>query len=261
MTKKFAVLGSPISHSLSPRIHKAAFEFYQTEATYTSFEVTELSAFLDSHKDYSGFSLTMPLKDQAYLASLIRGGAASKAECVNTLVARDGAWLGYNTDVFGIQQALGPNIQKEALVIGTGATARSAIVALQEMDQLVSVWGRDSQKAKQLSQKYGVSLVQDLDKSWDQQLVVSTLPGTALDPYLGDDWTPSGVLLDVAYNPWPSKAAKLWSIGGKAISGIEMLIWQAIAQQRLFHGNALDQQLDREGELHFHISKALGMAK
>jgi shikimate dehydrogenase len=69
------------------------------------------------------------------------------------------------------------------------------------------------------------------------------------------------MLLDVAYDPWPSGAAKLWSVNHEVISGIEMLIWQAIGQQRLFAGNQLEEPLENEHKLVEAVREALSMAK
>lgn len=261
MTKRFAVLGSPISHSLSPKIHAAAFEFSHTPASYEMFDVSELEPFLRSHSDFAGFSLTMPLKTQAYELASRLSAEAQLSESVNTLIREVSSWHGYNTDIFGIKMALSGVTAKSALVIGTGATARSAIIALQEMNLDVFVWGRDEAKIRELTSKYGVSEAKDLFHGCQLEIVVSTLPPRALDEHLSNKLEPTGLLLDVAYNPWPSAAASLWSKSGESRSGIEMLIWQAIAQQRLFQGNKIDQPLEDEQELYLFISKALGMAK
>jgi shikimate dehydrogenase len=69
------------------------------------------------------------------------------------------------------------------------------------------------------------------------------------------------MLLDVAYDPWPSEAAKLWSVNHQVISGLEMLIWQAIGQQRLFAGNQLEETLNNEQNLVAAVREALSMAK
>jgi shikimate dehydrogenase len=87
------------------------------------------------------------------------------------------------------------------------------------------------------------------------------LPPRALDEHLGSiSAKPNGLLLDVAYDPWPSKAAALWG-PEKTISGLEMLIWQAVGQQRLFAGNDLSEALNGEKELLLAVRSALDVAK
>ena len=132
---------------------------------------------------------------------------------------------------------------------------------MQELDKQISLWGRSANPLKQLSAEFDVRQQLHLHKACEVDLVISTLPPRALDEHLSAIRTrPSGMLLDVAYDPWPSKAAELWG-KEKTISGIEMLIWQAVGQQRLFAGNDLSEALPNEKELVLAIRSALDMAK
>jgi shikimate dehydrogenase len=263
MTKHYAVLGSPISHSKSPIIHSAAFKFQGVAADYRAIEVTDgLGEFIASQTDgYQGFSITMPLKEQALDFADRADSLAIATGAANTLIRTETGWDAYNTDVFGIQQAVSAIRFKSVAVIGTGATARSAIVAMQQLDKQVSIWGRSAQSIKQLAAEFEVSTQSLFHKACEADLVISTLPPQALDEYLPTlKAQPRGILLDVAYDPWPSQAANLWG-AERTISGIEMLLWQALGQQRLFAGNDLDEPLSREKELLSAIRDALNMAK
>jgi shikimate dehydrogenase len=86
----------------------------------------------------------------------------------------------------------------------------------------------------------------------DSDLVISTLPGGALDPEAlrlskGSRFDPKGALFDVAYQPWPSEIARVWLQGEQQIiSGLEMLLWQAVAQLRIFKEGSATQQLPNE---------------
>jgi shikimate dehydrogenase len=257
------VLGSPISHSKSPVIHSAAFASLGLDAEYGSFEVSSaLEEFLATKSiDYRGFSVTMPLKEEALNLAERVDSVAIASGAANTLLRTDTGWDAYNTDVFGIQMALASKKFRSVAILGTGATARSAIVAMQELDKSVVIWGRNSAAIKQLTAEYEIRTEPLLHKAVQADLVISTLPPRSLDDHLDSlEAKPSGLLLDVAYDPWPSKAAGLWS-PERTVSGLEMLIWQAVGQQRLFAGNDLSEPLPGEKELLLAIRSALDMAK
>ena len=263
MTSRYAVLGSPISHSKSPLIHAAAFATRNVAATYEAIEVAnDLSAFVTGKgAEFQGFSVTMPLKDQALNLADRADSLAIGTGAANTLIRTSTGWDAYNTDVFGIQKAIAGRKFKTVSVIGTGATARSAIVAMQELDKEVSVWGRNQAALKQLSAEFDVATQSQFHKACEADLVISALPSGALDALAESlRTTPRGLLLDVAYDPWPSKGAETWGLEN-SISGIEMLIWQALGQQRLFAGHDIDEPLDNEKEVLVAIRSALNMAK
>jgi shikimate dehydrogenase len=263
MTDQYAVLGSPISHSKSPIIHNAAFAFGKIPATYQAIELADdLAGFMQNlTPDFRGFSITMPLKTQALDFAERADSLAIGTGSANTLVRTATGWDAFNTDVFGIQQAVAGLKIKTVSVLGTGATARSAIVAMQELGKEVIIWGRTQGSIKQLCAEFEIHQQPKLHKAFEADLVISTLPPRALDEHLVEVKNkPTGKLLDVAYDPWPSKAAELWG-ESQTISGLEMLIWQAVGQQRLFAGNDLDEPLPAEKELVQNIRAALNMAK
>jgi shikimate dehydrogenase len=263
MTKRYAVLGSPISHSKSPLIHKTAFDFLGIDAGYQAIELaTDLQAFMESQpQDFFGYSVTMPLKELALNFADRADSLAIATGAANTLVRTETGWDAFNTDVLGIQLATSKLKFKSVSIIGTGATARSAIVAMQELGKSVAVWGRNQAAVAQLAAEFEVNTYAQFHKACEADLVVSTLPPRALDVLATElRTTPKGYLLDVAYDPWPSEAAKLWGLE-KTVSGLEMLIWQAIGQQRLFAGHDLDESLSNEKELLVAIRTELNMAK
>jgi shikimate dehydrogenase len=254
MSKKFAVLGSPISHSLSPAIHAAAYEAMGETWTYDRFQVEskDLEEFLIKSQDiYSGFSLTMPLKEAAYGIASFADSVSSTTKATNTLVRSGNNWNGFNTDVFGITQSIAATVSgevKNVLVLGSGATAVSAVTAIAESfpGARISVHARNVVKVSQLL-KFAKNLGTRarrvrfvMPRLAGADIVISTLPSGVLNEFasklsVSRRFRPRGVLLDVAYNPWPSEIAKVWSNSGSVvISGKEMLIWQALAQIRIF---------------------------
>ena len=254
VTKQLAVLGSPIAHSKSPLIHSAAYGVLGLDWSYDKHEVRKggLSAFLsDLGPEWLGLSLTMPLKEEAFRLAQVADRAALATMAVNTIVRTDSGWAGFNTDVFGIVQSLHlANLGEltRVLVIGSGATATSAVTAVRQHapNAKVEIFARNARTrgelvtfAKNLGLK--AKAVSNLKKSCTQaDLVISTLPAHALDEVAtgfakGKKFNPTGALLDVAYQPWPSELAKVWVEARRpVISGLDMLLWQAVAQIRIF---------------------------
>jgi shikimate dehydrogenase len=256
----FAVLGSPISHSKSPVIHNAIFRELGESHSYQAVELAaDLKEYLSQlDESWQGLSLTMPLKEQALDAAMRVDFVAVQAQAVNTLIKTDSGWDGFNTDVFGIQQAfLGKKFSSVA-VLGTGATARSAIVAMLEAGKNVSVWGRNPAKVSALASEFEISVIDKLHTALSQPAVISTVIAGALDELLKGEY--KGLLLDVIYHPWPTKLALHFPEKNR-VSGLEMLLWQAIGQQRLFHQHDLDEPLAGEAKLILAARKALEMAK
>lgn len=258
-----AVMGSPIGHSLSPFLHRAAYrEMGLTGWSYASFECDEerLPGMLrelrpvrgggpDTAGTWAGLSLTMPLK-RAVLPLLDTVSAlAVEVGGANTVVFADGAAHGENTDVYGIERALaeaGVIAPRSATVLGGGATAGSALAALRDLGLFaVTLVVRDPAKAKEtaeVAERLGVALsvrtFDKLDALTNVDLVVSTLPGRAADGYAG---LLAGVpaLFDVVYSPWPTSAAvAVRAAGGTVVGGFEMLLHQAVRQVELMTGRA-----------------------
>ena len=255
MTKHYAVLGSPISHSKSPLIHGTIFNHLNTDADYTCHNVVDLADFLKSEHGLSGLSLTMPLKDQAFAAANELDFWAQRTESVNTLKKTDSGWAGYNTDVFGLRQAASQLTFHSVAVLGTGATARSALAAFQ--DSNLMLWGRNQDSAQDLSKRFGASN-QELMAALSADLVVSTIPGSALSGLISKDTRPPGALISADYGTDARLAGASFA---NAISGLQMLMWQAVGQERIFSGLGLNTPLPDEEILIEAIREALDVAK
>lgn len=266
---KAAVLGSPISHSLSPVLHRAAYEALGLDHTYEAIEVSENNLVnfitgLDSQ--WLGCSLTMPLKEVAFQVADYVDDVAIQAGAINTLVFGENI-LGFNTDVSGIVDSFnefGVSQPNTAVVFGAGATARSTLVAFSKLSiSEVHVVARNSEKAQVLV-KLGeqldlkVSHSELSDSRWlAADVVVNTTPKNALDDVAMLVDSPAGVLLDVIYDPWPTLLAASWGVqGGQIISGLSMLLHQAVHGVKLMTGqpgpiedmrSALNQELLTRG--------------
>ena len=250
---KYAVLGSPIAHSKSPVIHRVILDHLELDNEYLKFEVTDLESFLESHSEFLGLSLTMPLKVQALIVAGKVSDLALEASAANTLYLSDGVWCADNTDIFGLQQAAAHLQPKSVGVLGTGATARSAVVAFRNAP--LKLWGRRSEAAVPLAENFDASLA-SLQEVLSCDLVISTLPTGALSEILVGQPSFSGTLLDVAYSN------KLGTEHfAESISGLDMLIWQAVGQQRIFNGEGPETPLEDEAKLVETIRATLGMTK
>ena len=278
LTQNYAVLGSPIDHSKSPLIHRAAYRVLGLDWNYGRHEVIKgaLRSFIEGlDESYQGFSLTMPLKEEAVRFADKLDYYAKLTGAVNTLAKSQNEsgqqiWTGYNTDVFGIIQSIsqssalaGKNLTdeiKQVLVVGSGATATSAVTAVHALAPGATVWlfARNF-KSRALLHAYAeqLGLKVKISKNLRKQantvdLMISTLPGHALDEaaeklYSSKRFAPVGVLLDVAYQPWPSVIASAWIRHDRTvISGLEMLIWQAIVQLRVFVTGSTSEPLSNE---------------
>jgi shikimate dehydrogenase len=251
MTTRLAVLGSPIAHSKSPALHRAAYRALGLDWRYDAVEVTaeELSDFLGGlDGSWRGLSLTMPLKREVLPLLDSRSPLVEEVGAANTVLVRDGAREGYNTDVPGIIAAFreaGAEALTSVQVLGAGATAASVLAAISRLGATqVTVSARDTAKAaplEQLARRLGLALtIRPLgvidDPAVLPSAVVSTLPGGAdAGVAFPEELRRAAVLFDVAYEPWPSALARQWqAAGGTVIGGLSMLLHQAIGQVRIF---------------------------
>lgn len=275
------VMGSPISHSVSPVIHSAAYETLQLDWEYEKREcvAAELSTVLDGlDNSWRGLSLTMPLKEQAHRIARTVDPLGQLSGVVNTLKRTPTGWDGWNTDIQGLARVIVDSgaAVGETLVIGTGATAVSAVLAAFAAGaHRVSVWGRREEAVEALVQQFNglqadmlgespwthmpASSARVLDlraadrERWTSDttsLVVSTLPGSVGSSLRIPDAVKQVPLVDVAYDPWPSPLACRWeAAGGSSYSGLAMLVYQALLQIRVFVSGDVTKSLPHEEDV------------
>ncbi|WP_020117460.1 shikimate dehydrogenase [Streptomyces canus] len=245
--RRAAVLGKPIAHSLSPVLHRAAYEeLGLTGWSYDRFELDEaaLPAFVEQlGPEWAGLSLTMPLKRA--VIPLLDGisDTAASVEAVNTVVfTEDGRRLGDNTDIPGMAAALrerGIEQVDSAAILGAGATASSALAALARIcTGEVVAYVRSEARAAEMRQ-WGERLdVEIRTADWADAaealrapLVIATTPAGATDALAHAVPERPAALFDVLYDPWPTELAARWSmIGGAVVSGLDLLVHQAVLQ-------------------------------
>jgi shikimate dehydrogenase len=245
-----AVFGSPIAHSLSPALHRAAYAELGLDWSYQAVEVTEATLPTALDGDWAGLSLTMPLK-RAVLPLLDEVSAlATAVGGANTVLYEGGRRRGDNTDVYGIVTALaqaGVASPASAIVLGGGATAASAVAALRELGIAKTTLAvRDPARAVEaaaaadrLEVAVQVAPLDDLAALLPVDLVISTLPAGGADRYADVIAASGAAVLDVVYAPWPTPlAAAVTAAGATVADGFSMLLHQAVRQVTLMTGRS-----------------------
>jgi shikimate dehydrogenase len=249
------VLGSPVAHSLSPVLHRAAYAELGLDWRYDAVETAEadLAGFLDGlDTTWRGLSLTMPLKRTVVPLLDELSATAVLAQAANTVVLEGGRRLGHNTDVPGVGAALAERdvtTLGSALVLGGGATAASAALALCDLGVgRVTLAVRDATRTQETLDAVGrhprpapvrvVPLSEPLSQgegAWD--VLVSTIPASAQQPHLTALVARVGVVFEVLYEPWPTPLARAASDGGRVlVGGLDLLVHQAVLQVELMTG-------------------------
>ncbi|MGO1769930.1 MAG: shikimate dehydrogenase family protein [Microbacterium sp.] len=257
---RLAVWGYPIDHSRSPQLHSSAYRELGLDWTFVRRRVDEAglgAALTDLDETWRGLALTMPLKDAAWRQAFSRDRHAELTGAVNTLLLAGDVSRprGFNTDVGGIVRALaeaGLDGAERVRILGSGATAASALVAVAESGaESVQVVARRPERAAQLAvigERTGVRVdaVGFDDVSSVADLTIATLPGGAAlaDAQLVRLVGTGGPLFDVAYDPWPSPLARRWE--GPVVTGLGMLLHQAVLQVRIFVSGERDEPLPGE---------------
>jgi shikimate dehydrogenase len=248
-----AVLGDPISHSLSPLLHRAAYAALDLPWQYDAHRVAaaELAGFVgDLGSEWRGLSLTMPLKQAAIRLCESIEPLAAQVDAVNTMVRTQTGWSGHNTDVGGCVDAVraaGLDSVERAVVVGSGATAGSVLAALAELGaRKVVVLARSAQRAQrvvELGHHWGVDVERlplEAAPAEPVDVLVSTVPATAQQERAAD-WAalvrPGGLVFDVVYEPRETPLLSAATRRGMVtVPGTELLLRQAARQVTLMTG-------------------------
>jgi shikimate dehydrogenase len=254
MVRRAAVLGYPIEHSLSPILHEAAYQALDLHGWhYDKIECDEagLPSLVDSMgPEWAGLSLTMPLKRVALTVADEVSPLAQAVGAANTLVfAPGGGRRADNIDVAGMVSALreaGLTRVEQAVILGAGGTAQSALAAVRELGHRsptvlvrnLARTGELRETAERLGMQPTISDGLFTEPLPAADLVISTLPGGAADPLSTTRWKPDTMVLDVVYAPWPTSfAGSALAAGCPVVSGLTVLLYQAVAQVELMTGH------------------------
>lgn len=243
-----AVIGEPVSHSLSPAIHRAGYRAAGLGWDYDAIAVApgELVEFVTTCRDsgqWAGLSVTAPHK-QALLSLGEPDAVARLAGAGNTIVF-GAETLVHNTDVPGFVRAWRHRGLAEivtAVIVGNGATARSLLIALAGLAvRSVTVLARSPERAESLlslGQMLGITMeAQPLEaRIGDTDLVANTIPASATARWAPEWASRSAVLFDAVYDPWPTPLAEAAAPEQPVITGLELLAGQAVDQFHLLTG-------------------------
>jgi shikimate dehydrogenase len=258
-----AVLGSPVAHSLSPVMHRAAYVELGLDWTYDAVEVAEddVERFVaDLDPSWRGLSITAPLKRRAAALVDERSDDVAALGVANTVLLGHGRTAGHNTDVPGGVAALreaGLDDVRSARVLGGGATAASMALALARLGTTtLEVIVRDVSRAAdvvQVGEAAGLEVkVRHLDRPMVKKvdLLVSTVPGGVIGARSHELVDGSRAVFDVVYDPWPSPlAAAAAESGVPVVSGLDLLAHQAALQVELMTTRTVSPQLLRDAAL------------
>ncbi|MGL1932820.1 MAG: shikimate dehydrogenase [Desulfotalea sp.] len=249
-TKTYGIIGNPVSHSMSPIIHNAAFADLNINAAYLPFTVEDVGNAIAGVKALSiyGLSVTIPHKESVipYLDDV--DSVAKKIGAVNTVVRHevDGDVIlkGYNTDWIGANRALSEVADLEGnvvLLLGAGGSARAIAFGLKQAGAEVILANRSVDKVAKLASEVGCSFCElsEIDKHDFRIVVNATSVGMAplenITLLSREQLEPVEVVMDIVYAPLETcllKEAK--KAGCKTVSGLEMLLYQAVAQFELW---------------------------
>jgi len=254
--RRAAVLGSPITHSLSPVLHGAAYQALGLQGWhYDRIECDEaaLPGLIEGMgPEWAGLSLTMPLKRVALTVAGEVSPLAQAVGAANTLVfpsaGPGGGSRAENTDVAGLVETLreaGLTRVERPVILGAGGTAQAALAAVRELGhespavlvRNLARTGELRETAERLGMRPVISGALFEEPLPAADLVISTLPAGAADPLSSTRWSPGATVLDVVYASWPTPLARsALAAGCPVASGLAVLLHQAVAQVELMTG-------------------------
>ncbi len=254
MTKKFAVLGDPVEKSLSPLIHNLWYRRLGIDAEYSKITVSDEPALQTvaarlRDEGYEGFNVTVPLKNCAFRLAKNHDEVALNCSSVNTMIAETGGWRGANTDVYGITAALDETDidwrkkTTKAVIIGAGGAAAAALYALREIatgDSSVVIVNRTPANGEKLA--LALNIAAEVRRFSELNTVAAEadlLINTAAEDADFGNFTPqnpAAIAFDAVYTRRSGFSRRAKEGGLSVIGGIRMLIYQAAAAFRLWHG-------------------------
>jgi shikimate dehydrogenase len=262
---KCAVLGDPIAHSLSPVLHRAAYDVLGLDWTYEALRVPSggLASFLAGLDDgWRGLSLTMPLKREVLSLVEERSAVVDLAGAANTVVLDRGVARLDNTDLPGATAALRERYDGPVTgvtILGAGATAASVGLALCDLGaRTVRLLARSPERAAPTAAAVAAHATRptvtvgglDDDLGHDPDVLVSTVPVAAQTPSLVRRCDAVPVTFEVLYDPWPTPlAAAALAQGRVLVGGLDLLVHQAVLQLELFTGHTAPVAAMREAGL------------
>ena len=252
--KRFAVIGNPVAHSLSPRLHKYVFKKLGIDANYSAIQCTEkkFPEIIDRLRSgqLNGINVTLPLKQSVIPYLDVFDKHVQAIGAVNCIAVKKRKLFGHNTDWIGFQKALeNAKIQVDGatcIIVGAGGAARSVGYALgiNNIKKFIII-NRTTKRAEDLKQlilsifpdvKIDIGKWRELDLEVLYQALIVNCTSVGMVPNVNDCpipekyLLPSQTIIDIIYSPFRTKLYRVGqSIGTKTLSGLPMLIHQALA--------------------------------
>ena len=256
--KKYLVIGNPIEHSLSPKLHNFWIKENNIKATYDKKRVNkdEIKNLIEDvkKKKINGLNVTVPYKKEIinYLDELTP--EANKTQSVNTVFLNGDKIIGDNTDISGFELAIKKIdfnvVDKEILIIGAGGVVSSIIFALYKMNvKKISVMNRTRSKAENLKNLFKDIIILDWGEIPNCDMFINaTSVGLKKDDKINLDFSKiskNKLFYDIIYNPVKTNFLKTGrDLGNKTENGKMMFIYQAIAAFKIWHG--LDPKINND---------------
>ncbi|MGE3704470.1 MAG: shikimate dehydrogenase [Vicinamibacterales bacterium] len=260
-TRVFGIVGLPVSHSVSPAMHNAAFRAAGLDAVYLALPAVDADDFLAFAEavGLAGASVTIPYKVALAARADVVDPLGRRVKAINTLRCTEGRWEARNTDVGGFLRPLterGTRLEgARAAVLGAGGSARAVIAGLQQARAQVRLHARDRQKAAALAAEWGIEVgawPPDAG-SWDLLVnctPVGMYPDADLSPLPAGDLPAGGLVYDLIYNPMETRLLReARTAGCTTIGGLEMLVGQAQEQFEWWTGRRPDAYVMRTAAL------------
>lgn len=256
MTRKYAILGETLRHTMSPPIHARLFELRGRSFEYEVVEVNaqELAEKAEYLNSMSGYNITIPHKVEIikYIDRL--GESARRYNSVNCVDNKNGVLTGYNTDCDGFLhtvRAMGADLSGEVLLIGCGGVGRMAAIesalagaalniAVLESDLELAVRTEKEIRAVKPDARVNIVLNTEIDASKRYDLLVNACP-VGMYPKVNACPVSDEVIeraycvFDLIYNPRETLLVqKAKAMGKRAAGGMAMLVWQAVSAHEIW---------------------------
>ncbi len=247
-TQLYGVFGNPVSHSMGPLMHNAAFTEKGINAVYLAFHVKDIKKGIDSIKalGITGVSVTIPFKQSVFPFLDEIDALALEIGAVNTIVNKNGILAGFNTDSHGAVEPLKRKCRiknKRICILGAGGAARAVAFGIRKENGIIFIGNRSEKRGKSLAKQTGGKFVSpDNIGEVDPDIIINATP-VGMTPYVNESPIAADLLkdhmtvMDIVYNPLRTKLIEdAQNAGCTVIDGLSMFVNQGAAQFELFTG-------------------------
>lgn len=262
-TKMCIIIGDPIEHSLSPVMHNAAYKALGIEDqfvfTAAKIKVEDVKKTIKAVRilGVHGLTCTIPHKIEAikYIDKI--DPIAKKIGAVNTIVNKKGKLIGYNTDWLGAiipLEKITSLKNKKVALIGAGGAARAIAFGIKNRGAKLKIFNRDVKKAKKLAKDFKADYgsLNEIEDVSDYDIIINST-SVGMKPLEKQSLVPKKylhkgqIVFDIVYKPKKTKLLKdAERVGAKIIFGIDMLLYQGIAQFEIYTGLEAPEKIMRK---------------